>query len=107
MDLDIAYWDARAREFKDPPDNTLLALAPGPRAIRITITVCDKDRRGSATLCRIIQVNAHGLCDDEVSSPGGSGQINRAALDVIRLDRDLTPYNRPKNLKVLEPNMFN
>ncbi|HYF51044.1 MAG TPA: type II secretion system protein [Planctomycetota bacterium] len=106
MDLDIAYWDAKAREFKDPPDNTLLALAPAPRAIRITITVCDRDKRGTATLCRIIQVAGQGICDDETSSAGGPAQINRAALDTTRLDIDLAPYNRPKDLKILEPNMF-
>jgi len=109
MDLDIAYWDARAREFKDPPDNTLLALAPAPRAVRITITVCDRNKRGTATLCRIVQISSQGLCDDETSpgGPGGSPQINRGALDTTRLDIDLNPYNRPKDLKILEPNMFN
>lgn len=110
MDIDIAYWDAKARQFKDPPDNTLLALAPAPRAVRLTITVCDKERRGTATLSRVIQMPVgQGICDDETDTAGGPGvrQITRSAFDNTRMDIDIQPFNRPKDLKTLEVDLFN
>jgi prepilin-type N-terminal cleavage/methylation domain-containing protein len=56
MDLNIAYWDENARKFVDQPDSTVIYFSPPPKAVRITITVCDRDKRGKVTLCRVVKI---------------------------------------------------
>ena len=76
MDLSISYWDDSAaasggKQFKDLPDNTVVYFWPPPKAIRITLTVCDADKRDQITLCRVIQIPCG--C--------GNGTVNTAAMD--------------------------
>jgi type II secretory pathway pseudopilin PulG len=107
MDLDIAYWDDNTRKFRDPPDNSLISFSPIPKAVRVTITVCDKDKRLQITLARVIQLAVgNGLCD-ATEDVGATGQVTRTALDTTRLDLDMTPYNRSKNLTVLDWKLVN
>jgi prepilin-type N-terminal cleavage/methylation domain-containing protein len=111
MDFDVAYWDDAARVFKRPPDGTMVNFAPAPKAIRITVTVADGDKRMLLTLCRVIGIgNGTGVCDDEVSTPafGGTPQLKYLALPApVRMDTDPYPYNRAKDLKVVERLVFN
>jgi prepilin-type N-terminal cleavage/methylation domain-containing protein len=93
MDLDIAYWDNTVQKFVNLPDFTAVYFAPPPQAVRVTITVCDRDKRDSVTLSRVIKI------------PVGNGS---GAIQDTR-DTDYAnpsyPYNRTKNLKTLEPNI--
>lgn len=56
MDLDISYWDDVQQAFVDPPDNTVVYFWPPPKAVRITITVCDREKRSTVTLSRIAYI---------------------------------------------------
>ena len=109
MDLSIAYWDdspanaggGGGKQFKDLPDNTVVYFWPAPKAIRITITVCDVDKRDQVTLCRVVQIPLG--C--------GGGVINTAAMDTAYYSAALggnTPavFNRTKYLPQL-PAAFN
>ena len=76
MDLQISYWDdspsaGGGKQFKDLPDNTVVYFWPAPKAIRITITVCDSEKRDQVTLCRVVQIPLG--C--------GNGAVNTAAMD--------------------------
>ena len=93
LDLDIAYWDETTRKFLNLPDFTAVYFAPPPKAVRVTITVCDRDKRDRVTLSRIVKIpvgNGSGAVqdtrDDDYSNPS-------------------YPYNRTKNLKTLEPSI--
>ncbi len=66
MDLNISFWNAAPgkRRFEDPPDNTGIWFAPPPKMVRVTITVCDAEKRGRITLCRVIHIPVGtGECD--------------------------------------------
>jgi prepilin-type N-terminal cleavage/methylation domain-containing protein len=95
LDIDFAYWDDVAKEFKDPPDNTAIYFWPAPKAVRVTITVCDREKRTRLTLRRVIQVPT-GLGDGVVthSAPGDSTYDSPGA------------YNRTKYLPNL-PAVYN
>jgi prepilin-type N-terminal cleavage/methylation domain-containing protein len=96
MDLDVAYWDEQARAFKDPPDDAVIYFAPPPKAIRATITVCDMEKRTTVTLTRVIQIPVG-------SNPADSTWLKRDNGDyVVPL-----PVNQPKELRQLEPSLFN
>jgi prepilin-type N-terminal cleavage/methylation domain-containing protein len=56
LDLDVAYWDETQAKFVDPPDNTVIYFWPAPKAIRITITVCDAEKRSMLTLSRVVHI---------------------------------------------------
>ncbi|MBI3829759.1 MAG: type II secretion system protein [Planctomycetes bacterium] len=88
-DLDIAYWDDAEAKFKDPPGDTAIYFAPPPKALRLTINVCDFDKRTHATFCRIVRI------------PIGTGMgVVQDTMDNDFLDP--YPYNRTKNLKLLD-----
>jgi prepilin-type N-terminal cleavage/methylation domain-containing protein len=93
MDLDIAYWDDTVHKFLNLPDFTAVYFAPPPMAIRITVTVCDSDKRDQVTLSRVIKI------------PVGNGPA--AVLDTRDADfcNPSYPFNRTKDLKKLEPNI--
>jgi len=94
MDLDIAYWDDAQGSptrfsYQDPPDNCAVYFWPTPKAIRVTIAVCDIDKRGVLSLCRVIYLpvgTGNQLID---TSPNASQP---------RMDRDMQPHNRAKLL---------
>ena len=96
MDFDVAYWDDAARKFVDPPDGTALYFWPPPKALRVTVTVCDAERRGQLTLTRIVQLCA-GIGDGQAAN----------TLDTQGLDADPQPFNRTKQLGAanLEPKL--
>ncbi len=99
MDLDVAYWDDVDKKFKDPPDDTTLYFWPAPKAIRITITVCDLAKRGTLTLARVVQIPVgYGRCGDKALDAAlGDLTLNpRASSDTTQLDLDTQPFNRTK-----------
>ncbi|MCW8129146.1 MAG: prepilin-type N-terminal cleavage/methylation domain-containing protein [Planctomycetota bacterium] len=91
VDFEVAYWDDAARAFKNLPDFTAVYFAPPPKAIRITVTVADANKRETLTFSRITRV------------PGGtaSGALPSGAPDASNTDP--SPYNRLKDLKALYP----
>jgi hypothetical protein len=95
MDMDIAWWDDVDFEFKELREGAVIYFAPPPKAIRITITVCDRKKRKAVTLQRVIQI------------PGGSGDgvvsNHTATLDTDYFLPEM--YNREKNLTALEPGL--
>ncbi|MCW8129781.1 MAG: prepilin-type N-terminal cleavage/methylation domain-containing protein [Planctomycetota bacterium] len=93
-DLDISYWDdatgsATRYSFQDPPDNCAVYFWPTPKAVRITISVCDLDKRGVLSICRIVHLPV-GLGNQVIDNTFDPAQV--------RLDRDMYPYNRAKLL---------
>jgi prepilin-type N-terminal cleavage/methylation domain-containing protein len=99
MDLDVSYWDdsptaGGGKQFKTLPDNSVVYFWPPPKAIRVTITVCDREKRDTLTLCRVVQIPV-GL---------GNGTVNAAAMDASYSAP--ATFNRTKNLATL-PVYFN
>jgi prepilin-type N-terminal cleavage/methylation domain-containing protein len=95
MDLDIAYWDETAKHFVDPPDNSVIYFNPPPKAARITITVCDVEKRSSVTLRRVVQL---------ITGTNPSSSSN-AKPWIVADDNNYTvplPVNQPKSLKQLQ-----
>jgi prepilin-type N-terminal cleavage/methylation domain-containing protein len=111
MDFDVAYWDDSARLFKRLPQNSMISFSPPPKAIRITVTVCDQDKRMLLTLARVVGIAVGtGVCDDEGSPVWGAGQPQLKFLGLpapVRMDTDPTPYNRKKDLTQVERLLFN
>jgi prepilin-type N-terminal cleavage/methylation domain-containing protein len=91
IDFDIAYWDEAARDFKHLPKDTAAYFAPPPKAVRITITVCDPDKRARVTLQRVVRI------------PVGTGPGVLAATAPDPKYMLPSPYNRLKDLKALYP----
>ena len=108
MDLDVAYWDDSpaplGKQFKELPDNTVVYFWPPPKAVRVTITVCDRDKRDMVTLCRVVQIPM-GI---------GTANVNTAAMDSAYYTPAIGPfsaanppaiYNRTKYMPNLPPAM--
>ncbi|HYF50696.1 MAG TPA: type II secretion system protein [Planctomycetota bacterium] len=93
MDFDVQYWDEAAKEFKNVPKDTAAYFAPVPKAVRITITCCDSDKRAKVTLSRIVRIPVG----------TGSGALAGNAPDP---NMNPTPYNRLKDMKALYPNRY-
>jgi len=104
MDLDIAYWDDAQRKFLNVPDARVVYFAPPPKAVRFTITVCDREKRyGSITLQRVVYLPAgHGQASVQTTddnfyynySASGSNPANPCKA---------TSFNRTKRIKNLPP----
>jgi prepilin-type N-terminal cleavage/methylation domain-containing protein len=94
MDLGFSYWDDVVKQFKDVPDNMAVYFAPPPKALRITITVCDRDKRLRGTFSRVVVI------------PVGSG--DGVVTDSQDTDFSLSAnlYNHTKNLKVIDPLIY-
>ncbi|MCW8129025.1 MAG: type II secretion system protein [Planctomycetota bacterium] len=97
IDFDVAWWDQTTRKFRELESewttaNSVVYFAPAPKTVRITITVCDRGKRKRITLCRLVQVPT-GM---------GAGSVENVGA---ALDTDVNqpnPFNRAKNLGVLE-----
>jgi hypothetical protein len=88
VDFACAYWDEAEGGFKYPPDNCGVYFSPLPKAVRVTITVCDVKKRGRITLSRIV----HLLCGI------GAGVVeNPSAPDAKYLAP--SAFNRAKDLR--------
>lgn len=98
MDLSIDYWDESQQKFQHAPDGTAIYFWPPPKAIRITITVCDRLKRGILTLSRIVQI----------PTATGSGVVaNTNDSDYYVASATKTSvYNRTKLLNAL-PGVYN
>lgn len=93
MDLDIAYWCQANGRFEYLPDDSVVYFSRPPKAVRATITVCDRLKRGRVTLSRIIHIPV-GL---------GSGQVEDARDDFLEdVVDDYKLFDRTKKLSVLE-----
>jgi prepilin-type N-terminal cleavage/methylation domain-containing protein len=98
MDLDVAYWDEEAKVFKDPPDNSVIYFAPAPKAVRVTITVCDTERRSTVTLCRVIQL--------AIGSNPAAGVATSKWIKPDDGDYAVPiPCNQVKNVLTIEPTL--
>lgn len=75
IDLDFAYWDEKNPDsvfgtkgrFLNPPDNGAIYFWPAPKAVRVTISVMDREKRGMLTLCRVVHIPigmGEGHCTD-------------------------------------------
>lgn len=91
MDFEVSYWDDVARAFKNLPDFTAVYFAPPPKAIRITVTVADVNKREMLSFSRITLV------------PGGTSNGAISADPPDTSNTDPSPYNRLKDLKALYP----
>lgn len=102
MDLDVAYWDEGSKRFKNPPDDTVIYFAPAPKAVRVTICVCDVDKRLALSFSRVMQLP----CGNSPATRNAAG-----APDWIKSDDGdygvPLPCNQPKDLKQLEPTLYN
>jgi type II secretory pathway pseudopilin PulG len=99
MDLDVAYWDDIAKDFKDPPDDTAISFAPFPKALRLTITVCDRDKHKVVTLRRIVHIPC--------ATGDGALDPAQAAPDTVYSNPgSISKFNRTKDLKVLDPRLY-
>jgi prepilin-type N-terminal cleavage/methylation domain-containing protein len=104
MDIEFAWWDDTKKAFTILPDYEYaeaIYFAPIPKAVRVTITVCDPNRRGRVTLSRVVSLpsgTGYGAIYRNASSKGDRDFLNKS-------DSDFTPapYNRVKNLGALEP----
>ena len=77
MDFNVSFWHDGVRRFIDPPDYTMVAISPLPRAIKIAVSIWDYDGRDYETFCRIIWLPAgvggtqpHGGADVPSYGPG-------------------------------------
>jgi type II secretory pathway pseudopilin PulG len=97
MDLDIAYWDEKAQHFVDPPDDKVIYFAPPPKAVRVTITVCDIEKRASVTLSRVVQLLTGNGPASGSGAPGAWIQPDDGNYSFT-----MPPLNMPKDLKKLQ-----
>jgi prepilin-type N-terminal cleavage/methylation domain-containing protein len=104
MDFEVAYWDEGAKRYKRAPLDTAIYFAPLPRALRITMTVCDGDKRTSATLARIINLpTGVADCDDVVDT---RDDVYFEADPSDPLHPKTTEFFRTKNLNTLDTNLY-
>jgi prepilin-type N-terminal cleavage/methylation domain-containing protein len=87
MDLDIAFWNGATRQFVDVPDKSAIYFSPPPKAIRLSITVCDVRKRGAITLQRVVDLSVgHNHCSD--------AEVDLNNATDIRLNLHPAPYNK-------------
>ena len=58
MDFNVSFWHDRVRKYIDPPDFTMIAIAPIPSSIKCTVTVWDFDGKDYETFSRLIWLPA-------------------------------------------------
>ena len=95
LDLDIAYWDEKAKRYVDPPDQSVIYFSPPPKSVRITITVCDVEKRTTVTLRRVVQVITG------TNPASGTASNTFITPDDAQYSLPL-PVNQPKSLKTLQ-----
>ena len=106
MDLATAYWDDTQRQFVELPENTVVYFFPVPKAVRVTITVCDAEKRDALTLCRVIQLPC-GSGDGKVILNAGNAADTAYYTDKLQPNNSINAvFNRTKYLPLL-PNAFN
>ena len=54
MDFNVSFWHDGLSRFVDPPDYTMIALAPMPKAIKVSLTIWDFEGRAFETFSRIM-----------------------------------------------------
>lgn len=96
MDFNVSYWNEADSKFYDVDDSTVVYFSPPPKAVRLTITVCDRLKRKRVTLCRVVQLPV-AMGDGVVVNKGTSTPDTDYLLPA--------PYNREKDLKTLEPGL--
>ena len=95
LDLNCAYWNEVDSKFYDVSDSTVVYFSPPPKAVRLTITVCDRLKRKRVTLSRVVQIPV-AMGDGVVANKGGPPDPTYPAP---------AQYNREKDLKTLEPGL--
>jgi hypothetical protein len=100
MDFDISYWDEGDKKFKQLPENKALYFSPPPKAVRVTITVADFEKRTFVTLSRVTQVQTG-------CNPATGVDANKWIKPDDSTDYSIIlPSNQIKDLKTLEPTLF-
>jgi prepilin-type N-terminal cleavage/methylation domain-containing protein len=102
MDFDLAYWDDKDKRFKDPPEESAIYFSQIPKALRVTITVCDYNKNRRVTLCRMVALPC-GEGTGTLEAPFQAAYPITAPADTKYADVTISPFNRPKDLKVVDP----
>jgi len=79
MDFNVSFWHEGLSSFIDPPDYTVVALSPMPKAIKLTVNIWDYDGRDHETFSRIVWLpgglGATQLVGDTVMASYGPGAM--------------------------------
>jgi len=104
MDFDIAYWDDTAQQFLNVPDSRVVYFAPPPKAMRVTVTVCDYQKQGQVTLSRVVWLPV-GLGTGTVTASDDTYYVTgTTATNLIQYDGLTQPsnaFNRTKKMSQL------
>ena len=95
LDFNVAYWNDVDGKFYDAGDKTVIYFAPPPKAVRLTITVCDRLKRKEVTMCRVVQIPV-AMGDGVVANRGAAPDTSYTAPST---------FNREKDLNTLEPGL--
>ncbi len=107
MDLDIAYWDATLNAFVNPPDSHAVYFSRPPKALRFTISVCDRDKRvGSLTVQRIVYLPTGSFKGTVANTSDATYYAFTSGGTAPTNPNKGTVFNRTKRLKNLPP-MYN
>jgi hypothetical protein len=104
MDFDISYWDDTAQVFQSVPDSRVIYFAPPPKALRVTVTVCDYLKQGQITLSRVVWIPvgmgvASVTAADDTYYYAGSMASNKTQYDGTT--QPSNAYNRTKKMSAL------
>ncbi len=95
IDIVFAYWDATTSTWNDVPDGSAIYFAPPPKAVRVTILVCDFQKRATGIFSRVVAL------------PCGWGNgVVTDSRDGVLTDPSTPLYNRTKDLKKIDPAIF-
>ena len=95
LDFGIAYWQdgVPTGSFVYPTNNTAIYFAPPPKAICVTIQVCDRNKQSRICLTRIVQIKTG---NSPANANFAAGLATTAPADVYYYDP--ARYNRMKQL---------
>ena len=104
MDFNVAYWNDVDQKFYNLDDYMGAYFSPPPKALRLTITVCDSLKRKRVTMSRVVQVpESRGI--GVVYNMGGAADVVLPVQPSLREFQSPVPlvqtYNRVKDLRVL------
>jgi hypothetical protein len=109
MDLEIAFWDSVEEKWKGAAkdasfDTTSVYFSTLPKALRITITVCDREKKGRITLSRMVQMPC-GIGRASVADAGPADQVLYTPNGADPTKPVVSQYDRRKDLKKIEPHL--
>jgi len=89
MDFNVSFWHDGMNRFVDPPDYTMIALAPMPRAIKVSLTIWDFEGRAYETFSRIMWLpsgvgglqTVNGVANQPSKGPGHFRLLGSVVVD--------------------------